>query len=612
MLRLPRLAPGLPALVPLLASLLACPSPVTPDGGTDAGVVEEVPRIHTPRWAFEPWISKDISDGPDTYAFVDGFLERDIPVGAVVLDSPWETNYNTFIPNEARYPDFGGMVADLDALDIRVVLWCTQMLNESSYDLEPGGDIYPGPADNLREASLNDYLVNDGTTYFWWKGYGAGIDFMNPEATDWWHAQYDHLLELGVAGWKLDFGEEYITTDVIQTTVGTEVSKQEYSEAYYRDFLEHGAKKVGTDDFVTMVRPYDESYGFPGRFFARPEHAPVGWVGDQFRNWEGLVDGLDHIFRSAEAGYVVLGSDIGGYLDNDVGSSIPFDADVLFAWTALNAWLPFFQLHGRANLTPWSLPEPGREEEYTAAYRYWATLHHQLVPFFYSLAEEGYGDGTPPFVPIVRPVEPGPGRGEAAPAWSNDWRFFTGEAFLVAPLVEGGGVRDVELPAGHRYVDWFRPGEDDHPGGQTLTGYTLADPAHLPVFVADGAIVPLLVDRELTGLGPAVAPDAYTVLVYPGPGETRFFLHDEDDGRVELVAGPSGVTLPALSRDVLLRIRVSAAPTSVSLDGADLDAAAGPSVLTAPEAAWAWEAETRSLFVRVPGGAQGRQVSWVP
>src|SRR5687768_859474 len=64
------------------------------------------PKPHTPRWAFRPWISKDISDGPDTYAFVKGFEDRDTPVGVVVLDSPWETNYNTFVPNPKRYPDF--------------------------------------------------------------------------------------------------------------------------------------------------------------------------------------------------------------------------------------------------------------------------------------------------------------------------------------------------------------------------------------------------------------------------------------------------------------------------------------------------------------------------
>ena len=61
----------------------------------DACNVAEEPALaepvrYTPRWAFTPWISKDLSDGPDTYAFVDGFKSRDIPVGVVVIDSlPW-------------------------------------------------------------------------------------------------------------------------------------------------------------------------------------------------------------------------------------------------------------------------------------------------------------------------------------------------------------------------------------------------------------------------------------------------------------------------------------------------------------------------------------------
>lgn len=114
---------------------------------TDADDVSP-PPIDTPRWAFRPWISKDISDGADTRAFVDGFAERGIPVGVVVLDSPWETHYNTFVVNEARYPAFPQMVAELHGRGIRLVLWTTQMVNTTAFDFEPGGDSYSGPAPN--------------------------------------------------------------------------------------------------------------------------------------------------------------------------------------------------------------------------------------------------------------------------------------------------------------------------------------------------------------------------------------------------------------------------------------------------------------------------------
>src|SRR6187401_1694408 len=95
-----------------------------------------------------------------------------------------------------------------------------------------------------------------------------------------------------------------------------ETTRQAYSEAYYADFHAYGVARRG-DQFVTMVRPWDESYGFPGRFYARPDDAPVAWVGDNRRDWVGLADALDHLFRSADAGYVAIGSDVGGYLDRD-------------------------------------------------------------------------------------------------------------------------------------------------------------------------------------------------------------------------------------------------------------------------------------------------------
>jgi hypothetical protein len=110
----PRPTPGVPWIAAALALLVtACGDDATPETTPDAGVdpckasppdvIPEAP-IHTPRWAFEPWISKDISDTADTYDFVGGFEERDIPVGVVVLDSPWETHYNTFVPSPDALP----------------------------------------------------------------------------------------------------------------------------------------------------------------------------------------------------------------------------------------------------------------------------------------------------------------------------------------------------------------------------------------------------------------------------------------------------------------------------------------------------------------------------
>ncbi len=569
-----------------------------------AGVDDVAPApVHTPRWAFEPWISKDISDGDDTRAFVEGFRSRDIPVGAVVLDSPWETNYNTFVPDPVRYADFGGLVGELRAKDVRVVVWMTQMVNVFSLDLEPGAGTYAGGAPNYDEGKACGFFVDDAALYSWWKGRGSGVDFFSREASAWWHRQQDPLFALGVSGFKLDFGDSYVTSDPVATSAGPK-PHQAYSEAYYADYYAYGTAQHAAGDFVTMVRPWDESYQFAGRFFARPEHAPVAWVGDNRRDWVGLADALDEMFRSARAGYAVVGSDVGGYLDRDdknlLSATIPFSTNVFARWTAVGALSPFMQLHGRANITPWTVPDS--VDQTVALYRYWAKLHHAMVPFWSSLAEEMRAGHGPAMDPI----------GDEA-SWAGDYRYAIGRALLVAPLLDDTGARDVPLPAGDRWFDWWSPAADAVAGGTTLTGYDATDRARVPLFVREGAIVPLAVEDDAVGLGTAASAGALTVLAWPGPAATSFTLHEADGSTTLLGARRSGgdaiVSIDRALATTLWRVRVDAKPTAATLDGQALVERATASAFDAATSGWRWDAATKSVWAKLAPGAQGGSVT---
>ncbi len=525
--------------VALALVLAACSQPALEFSAALLPVQEspEPPR-HTPRWAFRPWISKDISTGEDHRAFVQGFLDRDIPVGVGVLDSPWETQYNTFVPSPTRYPEFNTMVADLRGKGVRTVLWITSLVNELSFDAEPGGDTYMGASPNFAAGRRGGHFVDNGKTFLWWKGQGATVDFFKADSVAWWHRQQDALLAAGVSGWKLDFGDEYAETTGFETAAGT-VTRQAYREAYYRDFLAYGVARRGRDEFTTMSRPYDKSYGFQGHFFARREHCPIGWVGDNRRDWVGLADALDHLMRSAEAGYVVVGSDIGGYLDLDDtnlgGPRIPFSQVNFVRWTAVGAMTPFMQLHGRGNFAPWTVPD--KPTETVAIYKYWAKLHDDLVPFFYSLAEEAYAsDGV-----ILHPM------GSEADQW-RQYQFVVGEAFLVAPILSDTGRRNVELPAGAAWRDWWSGAV--HAGGTTLTDYDSTDQQHLPLFVREGAIVPM----------------QSQVLWFPAAsGTSRFVLHEEDDTKTVYSADARTFTAARLTKATKLRALSSA--SAVRLNG---------------------------------------------
>jgi alpha-glucosidase (family GH31 glycosyl hydrolase) len=413
----------------------------------------------------------------------------------------------------------------------------------------------------------------------------------------WWHAQQDPLYAMGIDGFKLDFGEQYIPVDPISTAAGP-IPKQTYSEEYYRDFFAYGVHRRGAEDFVTMVRPWDESYGFDGRFYAKKEHAPVAWVGDNRRDFLGLADALDHIFRSAAAGYVMLGSDIGGYLNLDdvdvLGPEIPFDQNVFVRWTAVGALSPFMQLHGRANITPWTVPQ--NVDETVAAYRYWATLHHELVPFFYSLAEEAYAGADP----IVRPVG-------SESEWAGDYRYTLGDALLVAPILDATGVRDVALPAG-RYYDWWKPAAAPIDGSQTLAQYAVADPARIPLFVVEGAIIPARVSSALTGLGTAASAGYLTLLVHPASAPSSFVVHDEDGKMTEVSAQGSTITLSRAVDPVILRIRRDAATAAVTANGVALTARADRSAFDAATDGWLEDAAIGAVWVKLPAGESATSV----
>jgi len=291
----------------------------------------------------------------------------------------------------------------------------------------------------------------------------------------------------------------------------------------------------------------------------------------------------------------VLGSDIGGYLDrNDkdlLGGVIPLDPVNFARWTAIGGLSPFMQLHGRANLTPWTVPQNGTE--IADNYRFWSKLHHELVPFWYSLAEEAYAgaDG------ILRPIG-------AEAEWAGDYRYALGEALFVAPLLDGTGKRDVVLPAGANYFDFWTPNADPLMGGTTQSVDFSGDLQKIPLYFRSGAIVPMSVSDDVTGFGNAASAGKLTILVFPDVKPSSFSLHDEDDQtttiQAQASAGGNKITLSRSLAATLLRVRVEKAPQSVLVAGKPAMVAADRAAFdSAMSGSSYYDAMTRSVWIKV-------------
>ena len=64
-------------------------------------------------------------------------------------------------------------------------------------------------------------------------------------------------------------------------------------------------------------------------------------------------------------------------------------------------------------------------------------MHDQLNPYYFSLAQYAYANDDVMMHPIG-----------AERDWPNDFRFFVGDDFFIAPIVTPGGVRDIDVPKG--------------------------------------------------------------------------------------------------------------------------------------------------------------------
>jgi alpha-glucosidase (family GH31 glycosyl hydrolase) len=527
----------------------------------------------TPRWVYEPWVWEDERNTADaTLDVVDSYRRRDIPVGAVIIDSPWQTNYNTFQFNP-DYPDPAGLIRQLHDRNVKVLLWATGFVNVSSVD---GPE--RGKASNYDEAHAAGYFVGGGKDYAWDKGRGSALDFFNPDAVEWWYRQMDRAFALGIDGWKVDSPEGNLP-DQVSTAAGLK-TEREYGDAYYRAFYRYVAER--NPDAVTFARAIDS-----GTSYAPVDVNPAAWVGDQNPNWAGLREAINDVLASANAGYAVVGPDIGGYRSGERSGRL------FIRWAQFGALVPLMENGGRGEHLPWTYPS-----EVVDHYRYYAKLHHELVPYLYSAGVEAHRTG----LPIIRNPDQKLGQYEL------------GQDLLVAPLKTEDEERDVALPAGARWHDFW---SDDSVYEGGLTRRVRAPLAQIPLYIRAGAIIPLQVDDPLTGHGGPGSAGHLTLLVYPDAASDRSYYPDAERAlTIHSARTDDGVTItlgPQTERYVL-RIKEPRPTVSVSLerDGAADQLSPLPSFAAFDQATegWFYDSGTHYLWVRFPTDRSGATLEY--
>jgi len=423
----------------------------------------------------------------------------DLPCSAVWVDRPYALPHTYFEFNEEWYPDAEQMIEDLNDLGFRVAIWSAPYLSE---DLE----------DEYAYADEKGFFV-DGDVQF--DKFGRLMDFTNPDAVAFWQDLVRLATDIGVEGFKLDYGED------VQAGFGpvklsfdffsgepAQVMHKKYALYYhqaYEDTVPGGSfqiNRAGTygDQTVTdVIWPGDLDADF--RFHMEDDY----WVG-------GLPAAIVGGLSLSASGYPFYGSDTGGYRNNR-----PTE-EVLLRWVAQTANSTTLQFGGAgANCNPWDFTEyredvDWREEPIVSKYdegtvetwRRFAKLHIRLFPYTYTQALAAVSGGRP----VLRPY------GFALPESGEhpDFIYFHGEHLLVAPVYREEMDPEVPLPPGDRWVDWWTG--EAHQGG-TIEVFEQPPIDRSVLLVREGAVIPML-RPSVDTLAPAVDPEVDSYANDPG------------------------------------------------------------------------------------------------
>lgn len=453
-----------------------------------------------PDFVYRPWVWEDESTQQSATQLVADYEAHNIPVGAIIIDSPWETGYNSFDWDTTLFQNPKAMVDTFHAHNVKVLVWITTAIDTDMHQLWH----YADSMGFFMKASAG----GSSAIIHWWKGNGSMIDFFNPQAVTWWKTQMDKLLNIGIDGWKCD-GTDYsilLGGATYSPGAGGTVTRLQYSHAYYQLFYDYTRQQLGTDRAI-MSRPVD-NYGYtfitdPSLVSFTPREIGFAcWVGDQDATFAGMTNALNNMYQSYVNNYLVFGSDIGGYRDQPVTNGR--DKDLFIRWAQLGAFSPLMENGGGGEHRPWIF-----DQQTNDIYKLFADLHQALVPYQLQQGDSLFNI-TQSLMQFLN---------------STDYQFALGSDIFVAPVLSSAGTVQINgFPgSGDSWVYLF----DNSQAFQSGTSTSMQVPLNqFPVFIKSTS--PLLatltnIVNTATGIE-AVDAQTATISVFPNPTNNQIAI----------------------------------------------------------------------------------------
>ncbi|MBP3487583.1 MAG: alpha-xylosidase [Roseburia sp.] len=373
------------------------------------------PSLPAP-WTFGLWLSTSFTTNYDeetVNSFVDGMLERKIPLSVFHFDCFWMKDFNwcDFTWDSRVFPDPEGMIRRLKEKGLKICVWINSYVGQESSMFAEGVE--------------GGYFLKraNGDVWQWdmWQPGLAIVDFTNPAACEWYAKKLEALLDMGVDCFKTDFGER-IPTDCVYYDGSDPVKMHNYYTYLYNKTV-YGVikKKKGEKEAILFAR----SATAGGQKF------PVHWGGDCWSDYESMEESLRGGLSLTSSGFGFWSHDIGGFESTST-------SDVYKRWCAFGLLSTHSRLHGSTSYrVPWAY-----DEEAVDVVRYFANLKARLMPYLYRNAVETSMTGVPMMRSMVLEFT-----GDKNCAYLAN-QYMLGDSLLVAPIFNEDGMAEYYLPEG--------------------------------------------------------------------------------------------------------------------------------------------------------------------
>ena len=407
-----------------------------------------------PAWSLGLWLSTSFLTNYDeetVTSFVDGMVERDIPVEVFHFDCLWMKEYEwcNFKWDERTFPEPEKMLHRLKEKGLKICVWINPYIGQKSALFDEGLE--------------NGYFLKkeNGDVWQWdkWQAGLAVVDFTNPGAVEWYNSKLRELVDMGVDCFKTDFGERIPTDVIYYDNSDPEKMHNYYAYLYNKVVFDLLIETKGEKEAVLFAR--SASVG--------SQQLPVHWGGDSTSDYPSMAESLRAGLSIGMSGFGYWSHDISGF---EAGST----PDLYKRWTQFGLLSSHSRYHGSWEYkVPWLYGD-----EAVDVSRTFTKLKLSLMPYLQAQSVITAKTGLPMMRAMVLEFQ------DDETTHNLDRQYMLGDNLLVAPIFNETGDASFYVPKTEGVWTDYLSGKR-YDGGKWY--HENCDYFHLPLLARPNAII---------------------------------------------------------------------------------------------------------------------------